>query len=281
MLKGASAHLSSRDQPDMLSAHFEYPGQAGAGIAIMIIEDVKLSRRLSTLHLTLWQGGLLPQAPWINPSVSRRVVLAYVTYTNLRTLTGLSMPTPLKTEQADSKWELSRLPKGSESWRSLRNWNFYLPRGEPPFPGVVDIWVRMASGERVTQDTLAYVVDSFPWNLHNYFAAPETPTISTDGSRERKSETQSGQAQREEQRTGLWFPTVVMNIETKALLLDEGVEWLAVRLMTKQIKDGRFDIDILVRTVEGEIVALSQQLAMIVSIERNTKKGSPLTKAAL
>ncbi|OTA93643.1 hypothetical protein M434DRAFT_21352 [Hypoxylon sp. CO27-5] len=272
----------------MLSAHFEYPGQAGAGIAIMMIEDVKLSRRLSTLHLTLWQGGLLSQAPWINPAVSRRVVLAYVTYTNLRTLTGLSMPTRYEVTPTsklpplpDSKWELSRLPKGFELWCSLRNWNFYLPRGEPPFPGVVDIWVRMASGERVTQDTLAYVVDSFPWNLHNYFAAPETPTISTDGSRERKSETQSGQAQREEQRPGLWSPTVVMNIETKALLPDEGVEWLAVRLMTKQIKDGRFDIDILVRTVEGEIVALSQQLAMIVSIERHTKKGGPLTKAAL
>ncbi|KAI0147994.1 hypothetical protein F4776DRAFT_605465 [Hypoxylon sp. NC0597] len=33
--------------------------------------------------------------------------------------------------------------------------------------------------------------------------------------------------------------------------------------MTKYIKDGRFDIDILVRTVEGEIVALSHQLVMI------------------
>ncbi|KAI6084449.1 thioesterase-like superfamily-domain-containing protein [Hypoxylon rubiginosum] len=298
MLAAASAHLSSRDQPDMLSTHFEYPGQAGPGPAIVVIEDVKLSRRLSTVHLTLWQGGLLSQAPWIDHSVSRRVVLAYATYTNLRTLAGLSMPTryeaaptsalpalpdfgALKAKQADDKWELSRLPKGSESWRSLRNWSFYLPRGEPPVPGVVDEWVRMTSGERITQNTLGYVVDSFPWNLHTFFGAPEARPASTAGSQGQKERTRPNEAQGEDQRVGLWFPTVVMNIETKALLPREGVEWLAVRLIAKQIKNGRFDIDILVRTVEGEIVALSHQVAMIVSIERNTKKASRLMKGAL
>lgn len=256
----------------------------------MVIEDVKLSRRLSILHLTLWQGGLLPQTPWITPSVSRRVVLAYATYTNLRTFTGMSMPTryeatptsglpslpdfkALKIKQADDNWELSKLPKGSESWRSLGNWCFYLPRDEPPVPGVVDMWMRMKSGERMTQASLAYVVDSFPWNLHTFFAAPELRKILTGISQEVKPKTQSGKAQGEDQRAGLWFPTVVMNIETKALLPDEGVEWLAVRLMSKQTKNGRFDIDILVRTIDGEIVALSHHLAMIVSIEKNTKKG--------
>ncbi|XXH02406.1 hypothetical protein Hte_008781 [Hypoxylon texense] len=218
--------------------------------------------------------------------------MAYATFTNLRTLTGMSTPTryeitatsklpplpdfeALKTKQADDEWELSRLPKGSESWRSLRNWCFYLPRGGPPVPGVVDLWVRMTSGERMTQNTLGYVVDSLPWNLHTLRRRAPASTGASSQGREQKA--QPRQVQGQDQRAALWFS----DGEMKALLPTEGVEWLAVRLMTKQIKDGRFDIDILVRTNEGEIVTLSHHVAMIVSMERNTKKADRLMKEAL
>lgn len=70
----------------------------------------------------------------------------------------------------------------------------------------------------------------------------------------------------------MWFPTVVMNLEVKAALPEEGVEWLAMRVTSKQIKDGRFDLDVSVRDVDGELVALSHHVAMILSIERNTRK---------
>lgn len=156
LIAAGNAHLSSRGQPDLLTSHFEFLAQTTVEPAIIVIEDVKLSRRLSTLHLTLWQGGLLPHAPWITPSVSRRVVLTYATFTNLRTMTGMTATTgyettpaaalpslpdfeTLKTKDADSSWQVSRLPKGSESWRSLRNWKFYLPRAGPSTAGVVDM----------------------------------------------------------------------------------------------------------------------------------------------
>lgn len=87
--------------------------------------------------------------------------------------------------------------------------------------------------------------------------------------------------ERDEGRAALWFPTVVMNPEVKTALPAEGVEWLAVRVTSKQIKDGRFDLDILVRDVDGELVALSHHVAMIVSVERNTKKRVVSSKAAL
>lgn len=70
----------------------------------------------------------------------------------------------------------------------------------------------------------------------------------------------------------MWFPTVVMNLEVKKALPEEGVEWLAVRVTSKQIKDGKFDLDVSVRDVDGELVALSHHVAMILSIERNTRK---------
>jgi hypothetical protein len=72
-----------------------------------------------------------------------------------------------------------------------------------------------------------------------------------------------------------------MNLEVKTALPEEGAEWLAVRVASKQIKDGRFDLEVLVRDVEGEIEALSHHVALILSIDRNTTKRGSSTKPSL
>ncbi|POS72542.1 hypothetical protein DHEL01_v209057 [Diaporthe helianthi] len=291
MLSAASEHLSSRDQRDTLTAHFEFPSRTSPGPAILKVEDVKISGQLSTLHLTLWQGGLVQQSPWTTES-SRRIILAYTTHTNLRTFTGISLPTgfegtpaaenpPLPDFEAlkkgtDGTWEESKLPKPAQAAaRSLQNWNFYVPRQGPLGPGVLDMWIRLSSGERITQVGLPFVVDSFPYNLHEFLAAPELREMlrasskgeaggDTPEAKERKAQN--------EQRAAMWFPTVVMNLEMKTALPEDGLEWLAVRVTSKQIKIGKFDLDISVRDTDGELLALSHHVAMILSIERNTRK---------
>ncbi|KAJ5273997.1 thioesterase family protein [Penicillium angulare] len=298
MLAAAKIHLGPRDQPDTLTAHFEFPNRASTGPAIVIIEDVKLGKQVSTLHLTLWQGGLLSQAPWIDHSVSRRVILAYTTHTNLRTFSGTSMPTgyevtpaaelpsvsdfeALKTNGADEAWALQKLPKAYAAMMpSLARWQFYVPRKEPLSPGVLDMWIRLDSGEPITQSTLAYVVDTFPHNMHTFLAAPALREL-LNAPPERSGDSDVKETrEKDQQRSELWFPTVVMNMEVKTALPDEGVEWLAVRASSKQIKDGKFDIEVLVRDADGEIIALSNHVAMIVNIVRNTgKKGK--SKASL
>lgn len=293
MLAAAGVHLSARDQRDTLTAHFEYPGRTAPGPALVIVEDVKLGRQVSTLHLTLWQGGLLAASPWTTPSVSRRTVLAYTNHTNQRTFGGLSLPTgyeasplaalaplpdfdALKARDADDTWEESKMPSAG-NFNSIRKWRFYVPRGDPPTPGFVDLWIRRSNGERIMQGALPYVVDSFPYNLHMLLAAPELrKLLNTPRDKDPRAEEMH---RRSERRATLWFPTVVMNLEVKSALPDEGVEWLAVRVTSKQIKDGKFDIDVMVRDVDGEILALSQHVAMILSMDRNTAK-SP-AKAAL
>ncbi|XDG06405.1 hypothetical protein ABKA04_006020 [Annulohypoxylon sp. FPYF3050] len=178
MLAAASAYLSSRGQRDTLTAHFEYPNRTTAGPAIVVIEDVKLTGQISTLHLTLWQGELLSQAPWVTPS--------------------------------------ERSPDAGR------------PGHNPP---------REEGAQAQAQAKEA--------------------------------------REKDKQRASLWFPTVVMNIEAKTALPEEGVEWLAVRVTSKQIKEGKFDLDVMVRDGEGDIVTLSHHVAMIVSIERNMgKKGT-------
>ncbi|GAM43806.1 hypothetical protein TCE0_060r18918 [Talaromyces pinophilus] len=298
MLAAANKHLGAHGQPDTLTAHFEYPNRASTGPAVVIVEDVKLGRQISTLHLTLWQGGLLSQTPWVDRSVSRRIVLAYTTHTNLRTFSGISMPTgyevtpaaelpsvsdfeALKTNGADEVWEESKLPKAYVSLMpSLTNWRFYIPRKGPLSPGVLDMWIRLASGEPITQGTLAYVVDSFPHNMHTFLAAPALrELLNAPPERSNDSEVKDIR-QRDQQRAEMWFPTVVMNIEAKMALPDEGTEWLAVRVSSKQIKDGKFDLEVLVRDADGEVIALSHHVAMILNIVRNTRKNGS-SKASL
>ncbi|KUI57255.1 hypothetical protein VP1G_04497 [Cytospora mali] len=274
------------------AAHFEYPGRTMPGAAIITVEDVKLGGQLSTLHLTLWQGGLLSKAPWIDPKVSRRTVLAYTTLTDQRAFSGITLetgwevspaaalPSPLpdfaalKTSQTgDGFWEEQKTPPG-RTFRSLHNWRFFLPRCGPREPGVVDMWVCRSNGERVLQAGLPYVVDSFPYNVHTFLVSPELREL-LETPREDGGDAKVKDAhQRNEQRAGLWFPTIVMNLEMKTAIPEEGLEWLAVRVQSKLIKDGKFDTDVMVRDKDGEVVALSQQVSMIVSMERNTAKRS-------
>lgn len=305
MLAAAKMHLTPRRQPDTLTAHFEFPNRTFTGRAVISVEEIKMGQQLSTLHLTLWQGdGLLSKAPWVDPKTSRRTVLAYTTHTDLQTFTGISLPTgyegtdaaalpplpdfeALKANGRDGIWEEPKMPKSvSHMMRSLQNLKFYLPKKEPLAPGVVDMWMRMSSGDPITQAALPYIVDSFPYNLHTFLASSEVRQLlqsqpDPDGEAEEKRVQRAELKERNEQRAALWFPTVVMNLEAKSVLPHEGVEWLAVRVTCKQIKDGRFDLEVLVRDLEGEIVVLSHHVAMIVSLERNTKKKDASSKAAL
>ena len=308
MLAAARLHLSARGQPDTLTAHIEYPTRTMAGPAVIAIEDVKLGGRLSTLHITLWQEGLTSAAPWVTPSVSRRTALAYATQLNLTTFEGISIPAGFEVTPAaklpprpdlaslvaggvDEDWELHKPPEAFMGYvRALLNWRFILPRGDTVTPGVLDTWVSMAGGERITQRTLPYLVDSFPFNVHLYVSTPEIRrsmmVVSSrtssgsgdakDGEKENREKDSKG-ASWTKTRGNMWFPTVAMNVEVKQALPEEGVEWLAMQITSKQLRQGKFDLHVTVRTLDGELVALSNQVALMMSAERNmAKRGSSL-----
>lgn len=286
-------HLESRGQPDAFTAHFEYPGRTMQGPAIITAEDIKLGAQLSTIHLTLWQGGLKSSAPWITPGVSRRTVLGYATLTSLRSMSGITLETGWEVSPAaalpkpmpdftalntpkdgDGFWEEQKTPPG-KMFRSLQNWRFFLPRSGTIEPGVVDMWVCRSNREPVSQAGLAYLVDSFPYNIHMYLMSPEMRSLLQTPREGSGDERVENAHKKNEQRADLWFPTVVMNLEVKTAMPEEGLDWVAVRVQSKLIKEGKFDTDVMVRDKSGEVIALSQQVSMIVSMERNTaRKGS-------
>jgi len=52
----------------------------------------------------------------------------------------------------------------------------------------------------------------------------------------------------------------------------EGVEFLFVRVRAKQIKNGRFDLDVTILDESGDLVALSTHVALVLGSERNMKR---------
>lgn len=43
-----------------------------------------------------------------------------------------------------------------------------------------------------------------------------------------------------------WYPTLLLNLEIKKVLLSEGAEWLFLRVRAKMIKQGRMDLEVVV-----------------------------------
>jgi hypothetical protein len=66
-----------------------------------------------------------------------------------------------------------------------------------------------------------------------------------------------------------WYPTLLVNLDIKKSLPTPGPEWLFVRNHAKRIRNGRMDIDIVIMDEAGEIVALSNHVALAVDVSRN------------
>lgn len=68
------------------------------------------------------------------------------------------------------------------------------------------------------------------------------------------------------------YPTINMGIEVKKNLPAEGVKWLFTRFRMKGLSDGRFDLGCEVWDEQGELVAVSQQVWMVVEVDREKMK---------
>jgi hypothetical protein len=61
----------------------------------------------------------------------------------------------------------------------------------------------------------------------------------------------------------VWFPTLKLSIEIKKALPVDGAEWLQSRVTMKSVRNGRMDIDVILRDAGGEIVALATHIALV------------------
>ena len=70
---------------------------------------------------------------------------------------------------------------------------------------------------------------------------------------------------------GNWYPTMSYGMEVKRRFDGEGWEWLFLRIEMHEVRNGRFDLEVLIADEEGQLVAISRHTALIVGSERNYK----------
>lgn len=210
------------------------------------------------IHITLLQAN-------------REEVVGYLTHANIATEQGVSFPVSWTLQPAPLPADTAKFEADEDpNWGERKRWPFadfrkatqhvrsWFPRAGQPSAGVIDEWLCLRNGENWTNESLGSVVDTFPQVVET-LALPEDPYGVEAEKREGAGEAKAG----------FWYPTLLLNLDVKKALPEAGVKWLFVRLQAKMIRNGRFDLEIMVSDESGHLVALSHHVCFVVGAERN------------
>ncbi|KAI2626174.1 thioesterase-like superfamily-domain-containing protein [Xylaria nigripes] len=256
-----STTLAAQRQPHTITLHVEFLRRTSEGPATFTVKDIKLGRQTSTVHITLIQDG-------------REKVVAYLTNGNMNTETGLTLrtdwsltppppPQPadfakLAADEEDANWVLYKNLPNAKVRKVTNRVYMYHPRVGQERPSIIDQWVRLKSGEKLTMESIGFVADVWPQILEGLVRRQQGADRERLAVKNRKGDV-----------SWLWYPTLTLNLDIKKALPAEGVEWLYVRVYSKMIKNGRFDYEVVIFDDTGDVVALSHHVAMILNGSRN------------
>ncbi|OJJ42985.1 hypothetical protein ASPZODRAFT_75347 [Penicilliopsis zonata CBS 506.65] len=286
------AHMHSTQFPEMpvpISMQISYLRRTRAGEALLTVQDAKIGRRTSTIHVTLSQRKGSDNSDSSSSSSSsdyETKVAGYITVSPPGAEQGVSAltrwsPSPpvvkgtgpsgevnlaaLAATGSDGVWKRST-PPFSAFRRATQHADLYAPgkeskeskesTGSNSSSHVIDQWARFCPYGILTPWTdegVAFLTDIFPTALDGLQSiALNSSADGTGGS--------------------FWYPSVTLNVEFKKHLLPGKTQWLYSRVQSKVVCNGRTDIDVTILDEEGDVVALSTQVGLIVSASRNIGK---------
>ncbi|KAJ5817957.1 hypothetical protein N7447_007965 [Penicillium robsamsonii] len=277
----AHAHPKQYKNPaSPISIQLSFLRRTASGLVTFEVEDVKIGRRTSTIHIKLLQASE-KKAGQLD-----LMLAGYITVSPPEAEVGISvntgwkpLPAPAAGSRADGSVNLAVLGRTGVdgAWTKL----------VPPFsefrkaathielfgPGVgeaqqkrsgtlnIDQWARFRPGGDVngrwTDAAVAYLIDMFPMALDGFDTMAAAAAAKESGSAIAGQKAKS------------WYPTVTLNVDMKKHLPAEGVEWLYTRIVTKAVRDGRTDLDVTVLDEAGDVIAVSTQIGLVVSASRN------------
>jgi hypothetical protein len=241
---------------------------------------VKIGARTSTIHIKLLQPSEK------NPAQLSVNVVGYITVSPPSAEVGISAhtgwkpyPAPAPGSLPAGKIDLPTLARTGKdgAWikqnppfldfrRAGAHIELYGPREDetrqqPTGSTTVDQWARFQPGGdkngRWTDAAVVYLLDMFPMALEGFDTLSATAVAKANGEAV------------PEMKAKFWYPTVTLNIDMKKHLPKDGVEWLYSRIVTKVVRGGRTDLDVSVLDENGEVIALSTQVGLVVSASRN------------
>ncbi|KAI9718345.1 MAG: hypothetical protein M1828_006747 [Chrysothrix sp. TS-e1954] len=266
--------LRSQLQPHTLALHLEFLRRTSVGEAVILVHHVKLGRQTSTIHVSLRQSD------------GRDAVVGYITQADLDAETGVSFATgwslqpqprpaqPLKFDSnEDPYWTVDREERFAEFRKAHSRIRRMIPRAREHRADLSwsDTWISLAtvqksasdmeSREKFTNESLGFVADMFPQLIEGYLEA------TTQEPRLERAERTSWRAG-----AGYWYPTLLLNLDIKKSLPADGVDWLFVRVRAKTIKNGRYDLEVIVLDENNDLVCISNHVVMALKASRNLAK---------
>ena len=269
--------LHQQRQPHTVSLHLDFLRRTDLGPAIFKVKDVKFGRTTTIVHVMLYQNG-------------SEEVVGYITNSNIDKETGLSFET---------SWELHPRPPPlsnlscleadiDTNWGERREWPFsdfrtaatkvraWFPRNGHHSKTCLDMWFCFRDPQsRFTNESLGFICDTFPQLIESNVIGWDIYGLEFerkyDMGEQRKLIKESGFQQ-------MWYPTLLLNLDVKKALPEEGVRFLFSRVQTKQVKNGRYDLEVVLMDAEGDLVALSHHVVYAVSADRNTAGRKPPMK---
>lgn len=259
--------LRKQNQPHTMTLHLDFLRRTQVGLATFKVKDVKLGRQTSIVHVSLEQDG-------------REEVVGYITNSNIATETGVTFstmwelrPQPLPVSNFSAlevdqdphwgerkKWPTAEFRKATEH---IRTW---FPRRGQHSNACLSMWYCFKDpNSRFTNESLGFVCDSFPQIMESYLLG----NVDSYSIEFEQKYSQEEQKRIIGNHAKMWYPTVLLNLDIKKALPEEGVKWLFVRLEAKTIKNGRYDLEVLAMDEEGDLVAVSNHVCFAVSAERN------------
>ncbi|KAF1838692.1 hypothetical protein BDW02DRAFT_564800 [Decorospora gaudefroyi] len=235
--------LAKQNQPHTIALHVEFLRRTQTGFATFKIDDVKLGRQTSIVHVTMEQFG-------------RQEVVAYATNSNIDTEAGFTFDTQhklspqvppvdlVKLEQDnDPTWMLQAEMPHAKFRKASNRVKFHFPRNGQSVPSTADEWLCFSDGSNFTNTSIGFVADMFPQIIERF---------------------------RDKEQGPFWYPTLLLNLDVKKSLPPEGVKWLQIRVEMKKVQKGRTDLEVFVHDAEGDLVALSHHVGFVMDASRNT-----------
>ena len=260
-----STTLKHLHQPHTITQHLTFVRRTSVGPYRIYVKETKLGQRTSTIHITLVQGA------------DRECIVGYITQSDISSEAGITLPTKwslfpppapaniaLLAADRDANWQLRTYNPHSKFRKATSRVQCTFPRFGQAETSIIDEWMRFESGEKFTNESLGFVVDMFPQIVEMYRALGEGHKISS------KYGPNAVDAISSKSWGLMWYPTLLLNLEVKKLLPANGVEWLFVRVRSKQIRGGRMDLEAVVMDENEDLIAVSNHVSLIVGAERNT-----------
>lgn len=182
--------------------------------------------------------------------------MAYVTNSNMDTEAGFTFDTEYKPSPPIPSVDLSKLETDQDpAWgrhgemphakfrKATTKVTFHFPRKGQSTLSTADEWLCFSDGSNFTDSSIAFVADMFPLLVETF---------------------------RDKEAGPFWYPTLLLNLDVKKSLPPEGVKWLQIRVEMKKVQRGRMDLEVFVHDAQGDLVALSHHVGLVVDASRNT-----------